>query len=204
LSVYEPIQYGFDVKTVHKLRVELDSIIQIPVSFRKIWYQLHLEIRHFGKTGLLFPINNPALDITDHWRNHSKQHQRHVPQRLYIRILSIPMSVMRTLFHPLCQGKITLSTDPNITYVGIGDPIKLQRQYDEWYWNAMRAARRMDIDPSSPRRAYSKLRGHGRREGLAMNGPEWRTHHYLMWDAIKRNQNLREPPEWFNGTLSRC
>jgi len=204
LSVYEPIQYGFDEKTVHKLRVELDSIIQIPISFRKLWYQLHLEIRHFGKTGLLFPICNPALDINDHWRNNSKQHQRHVPQQLYIRILSIPMSIMRTLFHPLCQGKITLSTDPNITHVSIGDSTKLQRQYDEWYWSAMRTARRMDIDPSSPRRAYSKLRGHGRREGLAMNGPEWRTHHYLMWDAIKRNRNLREPPEWFNGTLPHC
>jgi hypothetical protein len=62
----------------------------------------------------------------------------------------------------------------------------------------------MDIHPSSPRRAYSKLRGYRRKEGIAMNGPEWRAHHYFMWDAIKRNQTLREPPLWFKETNVRC
>ncbi len=68
----------------------------------------------------------------------------------------------------------------------------------------MRAARRMDVDPSSPRRAYSKLRGHSRQEGMAMNGPAWRAHHYYMWDAIQRNQSLREPPIWFMEQTLRC
>ena len=68
----------------------------------------------------------------------------------------------------------------------------------------MRAARRMDVDPSSPRRAYSKLRGLSRQEGMAMNGPAWRAHHYYMWDAIQRNQSLREPPIWFMEQTLRC
>jgi len=205
LSVYEPIIFGFDNKTTRKLRVELDADIQIPIEFRKIWYQLHLEIRHFGQTGLLFPTSNPTLDITDHWRNNSRNHLRHIPLNIYLRILSIPMSIVKTLFHPFCKGKITLSTDSisNRTNL-IGIPSVIHHRYDQWYWEAMRTARRMDIHPSSPRRAYSKLRGYNRREGHAMNGPEWRAHHYYMWNAIKRNQNLREPPLWFKETTNRC
>ena len=205
LSVYEPIEYGFEVKTVHKLRVELDQMIQIPAGVRKTWYQLHLDIRHFGKSGLLFPIVNPSLEPNDHWRNNSKGHLRRVPTNIYRKIVSLPMSVMKTLFHPRCQGKITLSTDTSDPYSNHQcDPIDVQRRYDLWYWEAMRVARRMDVDPSSPRRAYSKLRGHGRREGSAMNGPQWRAHHYFMWDAIERNRSLREPPIWFRETKSRC
>jgi len=205
LSAYEPIIFGFDNKTSHKLRVELDADIQIPIELRKTWYQLHLDIRHFGQTGLLFPISNPTLEVTDHWRNNSRNHWRHIPLGIYLRILSIPMSTVKTLFHPYCKGKITLSTDstPNRTSQ-IGDPSIIHHKYDQWYWEAMRTARRMDIHPSSPRRAYSKLRGHGRKEGQAMNGPEWRAHHYYMWDAIKRNQNLREPPLWFRKVAIRC
>ena len=205
LSAYEPITFGFEDKITHKLRVELDTCIQIPLEFRKLWYQLHLEIRHYGKTGLLFPITNPILDPEDHWRNNSRNPLRHVPVSIYLRILSVPVSVMKTLFHPQCRGKITLSTDPESLRTNLlGDPIDIQRRYDQWYWKAMRTARRMDVDPSSPRRAYSKLRSHGRREGLAMNGPEWRAHHYFMWDAIQRNQTLREPPVWFTKTTTRC
>jgi hypothetical protein len=204
LSAYEPIIFGFDEKVTHKLRVELDMMIEIPIEYRRLWYRLHLEIRHFGKTGLLFPINNPILECTDHWRNNSTKHQRHTPLNIYIRLLSIPTSLMKTLFHPQCQGKITLSTDPNNTESIKDDASEIQQKYDQWYWDAMRTARRMDIHPSSPRRAYSKLRGHSRKEGLAMNGPEWRAHHYYMWDAIKRNQILREPPSWFMKEPVRC
>ena len=205
LSAYEPIMFGFENRITHKLRVELDSMIQIPIEYRKIWYQLHLEIRHFGKTGLLFPISNPILDPSDHWRNNSRSNLRHTPLNIYLRILSTPMSVIKTLFHPYCKGKITLSTDPANAQVNLlGVQTIIQHKYDQWYWNAMRIARRMDIDPSSPRRAYSKLRGHKRKEGLEMNGPNWRAHHYFMWDAIKRNQTLREPPHWFKEGVSRC
>jgi hypothetical protein len=153
----------------------------------------------------LFPTSNPTLEVTDHWRNNSRNHWRHIPLGIYLRILSIPMSTVKTLFHPYCKGKITLSTDytPNRTSQ-IGDSSIIHHKYDQWYWEAMRTARRMDIHPSSPRRAYSKLRGHGRKEGQAMNGPEWRAHHYYMWDAIKRNQNLREPPLWFRKVTIRC
>ena len=205
LSAYEPIMFGFENRITHKLRVELDSMIQIPIEYRKIWYQLHLEIRHFGKTGLLFPISNPILDPSDHWRNNSRSNLRHTPLNIYLRILSTPMSVIKTLFHPYCKGKITLSTDPANAHDNLlGVQTIIQHKYDQWYWNAMRIARRMDIDPSSPRRAYSKLRGHKRKEGLEMNGPNWRAHHYFMWDAIKRNQTLREPPLWFREGVSRC
>jgi hypothetical protein len=205
LSAYEPIMFGFENIASHKLRVELDGEIRIPIEFRRLWYQLHLDIRHFGKTGLLFPISNPILDSRDHWRNNSKHHVRHVPLNIYLRILTIPASVMKTLFHPLCKGKITLSTDPeNTRTILLGNHVEIQHKYDMWYWNAMRVARRMDIDPSSPRRAYSKLRGHGRKEGIAMNGPEWRAHHFYMWNAIKRNQTLREPPLWYKETVPRC
>jgi hypothetical protein len=187
------------------LRVELDAIIQIPIELRKLWYQIHLEVRHFGKTGLLFPITNVMLEPRDHWRNNSRSHLRHTPLSIYSRILTLPMSVMKTMFHPQCQGKITLSTDTGnsqTTILGVRSVI--QHKYDQWYWNAMRIARRMDIDPSSPRRAYTKLRGYGRKEGLAMNGPEWRAHHFFMWDAIERNKSLREPPLWFKEIIPRC
>ena len=204
LSVYEPIEYGFERKTVHKLRVELDQMIQIPIEVRTLWYRLHFEIRQFGKLGLLFPIMNPMLEHDDHWHNNAKGHLRNVPTSIYLRIVSLPMSVMRTLFHSRGQGRITLSTDPIEHRNHIGDPQVLQRKYDQWYWEAMRVARRMDIDPSSPRRAYSKLRGHDRKKGSAMNIPEWRSHHYFMWDAIKRNQTFREPPSWFRETVTRC
>ena len=205
MSVYEPITFGFENTVTHKLRVELDADIQIPIEFRRLWYQLHLEIRHFGRTGLLFPISNPILEGRDHWRNNSKHHVRHVPLSIYLRILTIPASVMKTLFHPSCKGKITLSTDPERSHVILlGNQAEIQHKYDMWYWKAMRIARRMDIDPSSPRRAYSKLQGHGRKEGLAMNGPEWRAHHFFMWNAIKRNQTLREPPSWYKETVPRC
>ena len=205
LSTYEPIIFGFDNKETHKLRVELDAEIQIPIELRRVWYQVHLEVRHFGKTGLLFPITNVMLEPRDHWRNNSRSHLRHTPLSIYSRILTLPMSVMKTMFHPQCQGKITLSTDTGnsqTTILGVRSVI--QHKYDQWYWNAMRIARRMDIDPSSPRRAYTKLRGYGRKEGLAMNGPEWRAHHFFMWDAIERNKSLREPPLWFKEIIPRC
>jgi hypothetical protein len=205
LSAYEPIVFGFDNSLPHKLRVELDAMLPIPIEMRKVWYQLHLEIRNFGKTGLLFPTMNLSLDPTDHWRNNSKKHLRHVPLSIYLRILSIPVSIMRTLFHPRCQGKITMSTDPdNIQDSPICEPQVIHHKYDQWYWEAMRAARRMDMHPSSPRRAYSKLRGHISKEGKAKTGPEWRAHHFYMWDSIKRNQTLREPPEWFTKTTLNC
>ena len=204
LNAYEAIHFGFDEVTPHKLRVELDADIQIPIEFRRLWYQLHLEIRHFGKTGLLCPITNPNLEASDHWRNNSKSRLRHTPLNIYLRILAIPMSIAKTLFHPQCQGKITLSTDTNTPSDLVGIESVIRHRYDQWYWDAMRIAWRMDIHPSSPRRAYSKLRGYRRREGIAMNGPEWRAHHYFMWDAIKRNQTLREPPLWFKETNARC
>ena len=203
-STIEPIIFGFDNKPPHKLRVELDMGIQIPIEYRELWYRLHLEIRHFGKTGLLFPTQNPMLENQDHWRNNSRNHIRHTPLNIYLRLLSIPTSVVRTLFHPRCKGKITLSTDPGQNQIKPGHTADIQRKYDQWYWNAMRTARRMDVDPSSPRRAYSKLRGHSRQEGMAMNGPAWRAHHYFMWDAIQRNQSLREPPIWFMEQTLRC
>ena len=205
LSAYEPIKFGFDDILPHKLRVELDTMLPIPIELRKLWYQLHLEVRNFGKTGLLFPITNPTLDPGDHWRNNSKKHLRHVPLSIYLRILSVPISIMRTLFHPQCQGKVTMSTDPDSPLNSPRcEPQVIQQTYDQWYWEAMRAARRMDMHPSSPRRAYSKLRGHISKESVAKTGPEWRAHHFYMWDSIRRNQTLREPPEWFTKTTLNC
>jgi hypothetical protein len=78
------------------------------------------------------------------------------------------------------------------------------KKYDLWYWKAMRTARRMDVDPSSPRRAYNKLRGHSRKEAYDMNASEWRSHHFHMFEAIERNKLLREPPQLITNEISRC
>ena len=86
----------------------------------------------------------------------------------------------------------------------IQDIAAIHTKYDLWYWTAMRMARRMDIDPSSPRRAYTKLRGHKKKEAHRMNASEWRAHHYYMWEAIQRNKSLREPPHAVTEEISRC
>jgi hypothetical protein len=203
LSLYEPIWFGFDVQNTHKLRVELDAEIPIPVEYRALWYQLQSDIRKYGTTGLLLPTANTKLESWEHWRNMSKQNFRNVPHNIYLRILSLPASIMRELFHPSCRGRIILGT-ATPKQVNLSSRNKLHRKYDTWYWRAMKIARRMEMEPSSPRRAYSKLKGHSRKEASQMTNAEWRAHHYFMWDAIQRNKVLKEPPPVINREEIRC
>ena len=205
LSIYEPISFGFDDRVVSKLRVELDADIPIPTQYRTIWYQIHYDIRKFFTTGLLYPIVNNALNQDDHWRNCSKLNYRYLPHSIYLKVLTVPMATMKTLFPPDYHGKVTMVTEsPNQQCNPIQDVSMIHDKYDLWYWKAIRMARRMDIDPSSPRRAYAKLRGHSRREAQDMTISEWRAHHFHMWEAIERNKLLREPPSVVKEEVHRC
>jgi hypothetical protein len=205
LSIYEPISFGFDDRIVSKLRVELDAEIPIPTQYRTIWYQIHHDIRKFYTTGLLYPIINNALNHDDHWRNCSKLNYRYLPHSIYLKVLTVPMATMKTLFPPDYHGKVTMVTEsPNHQCNPIQDVSMIHQKYDLWYWKAIRMARRMDIDPSSPRRAYAKLRGHSRREAQDMTISEWRAHHFHMWEAIERNKLLREPPLVVKEEVHRC
>jgi hypothetical protein len=205
LSIYEPISFGFEDQVVSKLTVELDAMIPIPTQYRTIWYQIHNDIKTFYTTGLLYPIINNALNHSDHWRNCSKLNYRYLPHNIYLKVLTIPMATMKTLFPPDYHGKVTMVTEsPNHQCNLIQDAVTIQGKYDLWYWRAIRMARRMDIDPSSPRRAYAKLRGHSRREAQNMNTSEWRAHHFHMWEAIERNKLLREPPSVVKEKVHRC
>jgi hypothetical protein len=115
------------------------------------------------------------------------------------------MATMKTLFPPDYHDKVTMVTEsPNHQCNPIQDVSMIHQKYDLWYWKAIRMARRMDIDPSSPRRAYAKLRGHNRREAQDMTTPEWRAHHFHMWEAIERNKLLREPPLVVKEEVHRC
>ena len=205
LSIYEPISFVFEKQESQKLRVELDAEIPIPTSYRNIWYQIQNDIRRFNMLGLLFPVINHSLDPTDHWRNNSKQNYRCIPQSIYLRVLSVPVSILKTLFPSDYKGKVTMITEtPNLNSRMIKDTVSIHQKYDLWYWKAMRMARRMDVDPSSPRRAYNRLRGHSRKEAHSMNAPEWRAHHYYMWEAIQRNKFLHEPPTAVMEEIARC
>ena len=205
LSIYEPISFGFEDHEVQRLRVELDAEIKIPTHYRTIWYQLQYDIRRFYMTGLLYPVTNQILIPSDHWRNNSRLNYRYIPHKIYLRVLSIPISILKTLFPPDYKGKVTIVTDtPSEHNNMVQDIITIHKKYDLWYWTAMRIARRMDIDPSSPRRAYTKLRGHNRKEAHRMNASEWRAHHFYMWEAIQRNKPLREPPQMVREEICRC
>jgi hypothetical protein len=205
LSIYEPISFGFDDQIVSKLRVELDAEIPIPTQYRTIWYQIHHDIRKFYTTGLLYPINNNVLNQGDHWRNCSKLNYRYLPHSIYLKVLTVPMATMKTLFPPDYHGKVTMVTEsPNHQCNLIQDSTIIHNKYDLWYWKAICTARRMDIDPSSPRRAYAKLRGHNRREAQDMTTSEWRAHHFHMWEAIERNKLLRKPPLVVKEEVHRC
>jgi hypothetical protein len=133
----------------------------------------------------------------------SKQNFRGVSHNIYVRILSLSTSIMRTLFHPECRGRITLKVDDS-KQILIIDNYAICRKYDSWYWKAMKIARRIEMEPNSPRRAYSKLKGHSREEASLMTNAEWRAHHYFMWDAIQRNKTLREPPRILECESTRC
>jgi hypothetical protein len=205
LSIYEPISFVFEKQESQKLKVELDAEIPIPTSYRNIWYQIQNDIRRFYMLGLLFPAINNSLDPTDHWRNNSKQNYRCIPQSIYLRVLSVPVSILKTLFPSDYKGKVTMITEtPNLNSRMIKDTVSIHQKYDLWYWKAMRMARRMDVDPSSPRRAYNRLRGHSRKEAHSMSAPEWRAHHYYMWEAIQRNKLLHEPPTVVMEEIARC
>jgi hypothetical protein len=93
---------------------------------------------------------------------------------------------------------------PNHRCNTIQETADIHNKYDLWYWKAMRTARRMDIDPSSPRSAYAKLRGNSRKEAQDMTASEWRAHHFYMWEAIERNKLLREPPRVVIEEVRRC
>jgi hypothetical protein len=205
LSIYEPISFGFDKHESQKLRVELDAVMPIPTQYRALWHQIQNDIRRFHMLGLLFPATSHLLDPVDHWRNNSKQNYRYIPQSIYLRVLSLPISILKTLFPPDYKGKVTMVTEnPDLYNSSIQGTAEIQKKYDLWYWSAMRIARRMDVDPSSPRRAYTKLRGHSRKEAQSMNASEWRAHHYYMWEAIQRNKSLREPPRMVTEEINRC
>ena len=205
LSIYEPISFEVDNQIVAKLRVELDAEIPIPTQYRTIWYQLHHDIRRFYMVGLLYPVTNDTLNQTDHWRNYSKLGYRYLPQSIYLKVLSIPVTTMKTLFPSDYKGKVTLITEAsNHRCNTIQETAAIHNKYDLWYWKAMRTARRMDIDPSSPRRAYAKLRGHSRKEAQDMTASEWRAHHFYMWEAIERNKLLCEPPRVVIEEVRRC
>ena len=204
LGKYQTLSFETEDQRMHRLRVELDADIPVPIQYRTLWHQLQSDIRRFGYTGLLFPVVNNTLDNSDRWRNHSTQNNRHVPQSIYVRVLSIPVRTLKSLFHPDLKGRVILSTDEKARQTPTMDGKDIHRKYDHWYWKAMRVARRMEMEPSSPRRAYSRLRGHSRREANMMNASEWRAHHYFMWDAIQRNKNLREPPQWLSQEVTRC
>jgi hypothetical protein len=203
LSIYEPISFDSNRET-HKLRVELDADIPIPTNYRTLWYQVQHDIRRFYKLGLLYPMTNHSLEPHEHWRNNSQQAYRYIPQGIYLRILSVPTATLKTLFPPDYKGRVTMVTDTPRTKITILDVSAIHKKYDLWYWTAMRTARTMDVDPSSPRRAYAKLRGHSRKEANNMNVSEWRAHHYYMWEAIQRNKLLREPPKVITEGVCRC
>ena len=97
-----------------------------------------------------------------------------------------------------------VTENPNLYNSTVQETTTIHKRYDRWYWTAMRLARRMDIDPSSPRRAYNTLRGHSRKEAQSMLASEWRAHHYYMWEAIQRNKLLREPPQGTIEEVYRC
>jgi hypothetical protein len=203
LSFYEPISFGFDDRIISKLRVELDAEIPIPTQFRTLWYQLHHDIRKFYNVGLLYPITNDVLTLTDHWRNNNILGYRYLPRSIYMKVLSIPVSTFKTLFPSDYRGRVTLVMEtPN--QIPSQTTTEIFSKYDLWYWKAMRTARRMDMDPSSPRRAYNKLRGHSRKEAYEMTASEWRAHHFHMLEAIERNKLLREPPQMITKEFSRC
>ena len=205
LSFYEPISFGIEDRIVSKLRVELDAEIPIPTQLRTLWYQLHHDIRKFYNVGLLYPITNDALTQTDHWRNNSILGYRYLPQGIYMKVLSIPVSTLKTLFPSDYRGKVTMVMEtPNRYDISNQSALEIFKKYDLWYWKAMRTARRMDVDPSSPRRAYNKLRGHSRKEAYDMTASEWRAHHFHMLEAIERNKLLCEPPQLITNEISRC
>jgi hypothetical protein len=194
LSIYEPISFEPDNQTLQKLRVELDAEIPIPTQYRHLWYQIHDDIRKFYTLGLLYPVTSHILDHNDHWRNNSTYNNRYIPRNIYLKVLLIPTSILKTLFPSDYKGRVTMVTDTPRTKITILDVSAIHKKYDLWYWTAMRTARTMDVDPSSPRRAYAKLRGYTRKEANNMTVSEWRAHHYYMWEAIQRNKLLREPP----------
>jgi hypothetical protein len=201
---YEPLSFEFDNHDTHRLKVELDSEIPIPIQFRTLWYQLQSDIRKFGSTGLLFPIFNHTINSSEHWRNNSILSNRNVPHGIYVRVLSLPIPILKSLFHPEFKGKVTLSTNGSRKQNLLLNTKDIYKKYDNWYWKAMRVARKLEMEPSSPRRAYSKLRGHSRREANNMSDAEWRSHHYFMWDAIQRNKSLQKSPQWLTQGLNHC
>jgi len=148
-------------------------------------------------------MTNHSLEPHEHWRNNSQQAYRYIPQGIYLRILSVPTTILKTLFPPDYKGRVTMVTDTP-RKITILDVSAIHKKYDLWYWTAMRTARTMDVDPSSPRRAYAKLRGYTRKEANNMNVSEWRAHHYCMWEAIQRNKLLREPPKVTTEEAHRC
>ena len=189
-----------------RLRVELDSMIPIPLSLRRLWYLLQHDIRTFTENGLLLPAEGGHLEDNDHWRNNNMVGYRRIPRGILVRALAMPPPQLRLLFHPACSGKVTLTAAPTARELGnlIGNESKIRQMYDKCYWKAIYNSQLMDVDPSSPRRAYGKIRAHDRRSATMMTGAQWRAHHYFMWDAIQRNRSASELPVWFGTHFISC
>jgi hypothetical protein len=80
------------------------------------------------------------------------------------------------------------------------DSLDIQDKYDTWYWNIIlyiHNAVRLNIPL---RRLKQILKEISYKDHELDTEDEWRSHHYFMYDAIRRNKELRNLPPW----IGRC
>jgi len=149
-----------------------------------VWKKLHLEIRQFHRTGLLFPITKDPIRGDEHFRNNNIDPIRILPLLLYDRIMDLPSTAKQLLFPRTGGRRLFKAKAPNKKQAWKGDTAYTRRKYDKWYWD-MRVRRiPFTVAFRTPMKAMtSKI--------------QRKVHYYHTRAAVDRNCHLKWAPNWY-------
>ena len=90
------ISSSTSLETARTTLLYLEEVI--PMHIRQAWYHLMESISEFYRTGILVPIDNPALQPTDHYDNMSTDYYRQVPVTIYFRLKEVTLQQLARMF----------------------------------------------------------------------------------------------------------
>ena len=197
LSVKVPSSWGQTLRNADKLSyLKHESLIPVAPALRTLRLKLMYQIRRFPFNGLLVPVKNNNIAEDERFCNHHPECISTVTSRVFHHFMDMKQEERNKFFSPYEPPRCYIQRRLRIHPFHIEDDTTLKQTYDNWYWSLLNACS-IEMECEVPLRhvvgmVHKAIFDVGNRDNVFTKS----AHLHSMYDAIQRNTQLAEAPEW--------
>ena len=197
LSVAKPSGWEQALKqtdSVSYLRHE--SLIPVPPALRTLRLKLMYQIRRFPFNGLLAPVKNNNIADDERFCNHHPECISTVTSRVFHHFMAKTQDDRNIFFSPYEPPKSYIQRRLRIHPYHTEDDAVIRQTYDIWYWSLFNACS-IEMECEVPLihvvdMVHKAIFDVTNRDSVFRNS----AHLHEVYDAMQRNIQLNEAPEW--------